>query len=121
MWGRGESLSVPSREYLMCDLLPSTSSEQTAVPAIPQLSTPPSRPRHQRQIQPKALTINQLTRTAARAPSNPRATRNPQPGDGVAHPGSNAPHLASSLQDPGIAEGPDESGGVRTVEDDAPA
>jgi hypothetical protein len=33
--------------------------------------------------------------------------------------GSHTPHLASSLQVPGVAEDPDEAGGVRTVEDDA--
>ena len=40
---------------------------------------------------------------------------NPQPGNGLAHSGSHALHLSSSLQVPGIADGPDEAGGVRTV------
>jgi hypothetical protein len=47
--------------------------------------------------------------------------RNSQPGDGLAHSGSHALYLASSLQVPGIVDDSDEAGGVRTVGYDAPA
>jgi hypothetical protein len=46
---------------------------------------------------------------------------NPQPGNGLAHSGSHALHLASSLQVPGIVDDPDEAGGVCIVGYDASA
>ena len=47
--------------------------------------------------------------------------RRAQPGDRVAHLGSNPLQLASRLQVPDIAEDPDNAGGVRMVEDDVSA
>ena len=44
---------------------------------------------------------------------------NPQPSDGLAHLGSHALHLTSSLQVPGIMDDPDEAGGVHMVGYDA--
>ena len=96
---------------------PSTSSEQSAAPATP-LNF----------IAPKSLaTPSEATLAAAQPPwavcfhkpSRARLVRNPQPGDGLAHLGSHAPHLTSSLQVPGIADDPDKAGGVRTVGYDA--
>jgi hypothetical protein len=95
---------------------PSTSSEQTAAPATPSTfnvlrshATPPG-----------------ATVAAAQPPwtacvyKPSRIVRKAQPGGGVAHSGSHAPHLASSLQVPGIAEDLDETEGLRTVQYDAP-
>ena len=98
---------------------PSTSSEQSAAPATPSTF-----------IAPKSLaTPSEATLAAVQPPwavrffkpSRVRVVRNPQPGDGLAHSGSHAPHLTSSLQVPGIADDPDEAGGVRTVGYDASA
>ena len=46
---------------------------------------------------------------------------NPQPSDGLAHLGSHALHLTSSLQVPGIVDDPDEAEGVCMVGYDASA
>jgi hypothetical protein len=98
--------------------MPSTSSEQTAVLATPSTFIAPKS-----QAMPSEATPAAQPAWTIRfhKPSHVRAVRNPQPGDGVAHSGSHPPHLASSLQVPGIVDDPDEAGGVHTVEDDASA
>jgi hypothetical protein len=97
---------------------PSTSSEQTAAPATPSTFIAPKSQATPSEATPAAQPAWTIR---FHKPSRVRAVRNPQPGNGVAHSGSHPPHLASSLQVPGIADDPDEAGGVRTVEDDASA
>ena len=89
------------------------SSEQSAV-----LATPSNF------IAPKSLaTPSEATLAAAQPPwavrfhkpLHARLVHNPQPSNGLAHLGSHAPHLTSSLQVPGIADDPDKAGGVHTV------
>jgi hypothetical protein len=93
------------------------SSEQTAAPATPSNF-----------ITPKSLAMpSKATPAAAQPPwticfyKTPCVVCNPQPSNQVVHSESHAPHLTSSLQVPGIADDPDEAGGVRTVGYDASA
>ena len=98
---------------------PSTSSEQSAVPATPSTFIAHKSPA----TSPKALPAAAQPPWVVRflKPSCVRAVRNPQPGDGLACSGSHALHLASSLQVPGIVDDPDKAGGVCTMGYDASA
>ena len=98
---------------------PSTSSEQAAAPATPSTFTVPKSPATPSEATPAAARPPWAVRF--HKPSRARFVRNPQPGDGAAHSGSYALHLASSLQVPGIADDPNEAGGVCTVGYDASA
>ena len=106
-------------------------SEQTAAPGTPSTSnalkspaTPakaaPPAPKHAGE--PDSPSV-QVPRTArAHKPSRIVPKSNPQPGGGVAHPGSHDPRLAPRPQRPGaFAEDPGDSRGVPTVECGAPA
>ena len=88
------------------------SSEQTAVPATPSTFIAPKS-----QATPSEATPAAQPAWTVRfhKPSRIRAVHNPQPGNGVAHSGSHPPHLASSLQVPGIVDDLDEAGGVCMV------
>ena len=98
---------------------PSTSSEQSAAPATPSTLTAPKSPATPSEALPAAA--QPPWAVCFFKPSRVRAVRNPQPGNGLAHSGSHALHLSSSLQVPGIMDGPDEAGGVCTVGYDASA
>jgi len=119
--------------------VPSTSSEQTAAPGTPSTSNAPILPALSSEATPsssepapeldsplspaesatnaqqeRAPTPSRTDTIAVEIGSNP----DPQPGgNGLAHSGTDAPHLAPSLQRPGaFAEDPGESGGVPTAE-----
>jgi hypothetical protein len=96
---------------------PSTSSEQTAVPATPSTFIAPKSPATSPEALPAAAQPAQTV--CFLKPSRVQAARNPQPSNGLAHSGSYALHLTSSLQVPGIADDPDKAGGVCTVGYDA--
>ena len=98
---------------------PSTSSEQSAAPATPSTFIAHKSPATSSEALPAAVQPPWVVRFLK--PSHIRAVHNPQPGDGLAHSGSHALHLASSLQVPGIADDPDEAGGVCTMGYDASA
>jgi len=122
--------------------VPSTSSEQTAAPGTPLTSNAPILPALPFEATPSSPkpapeldSLLSLAESAMNAqqehvlsPSQPdtaavklRFDPDPQPGgDGFAHSGTHAPHLAPSLQRPGaFAEDPGESGGVPTAENGA--
>jgi len=106
-------------------------SEQTAVPGTPPTFNAPKSPTTPSKATPPALKDAedpdsppvQVPRIAC-VPKPLRIVRklNPQPGGGVAHPGSHDPHLAPRSQCPGaFVEDPGDSGGVPTMGNSAPA
>jgi len=108
-----------------------TGSKQTAVPGTPSTFNAPKLPATPSKAMPPALKDAedpdsppvQVPRTAhVPKPSRIVCKSNPQPGGGVAHPGSHDPHLAPCSQCPGaFAEDPGDSGGVLTMGNGAPA
>jgi len=106
-------------------------SEQTAAPGTPSTFNAPKSPATPSKATPPALKDaedpDSLPVQVPRSAHVPKPSRivcksNPQPGRGVAHPGSHDPHLMPCSQRPGaFAEDPGDSGGVPTMGNGAPA